>query len=49
MYVEVSDCDKKLFWKLINNYVVEEGKEHGEIGLRRFYFDFFKKEEEGVV
>ena len=40
-YVEVSDYDgKKFLWEVVDDYVVEEGKENYDIGLRGFYVNF---------
>ena len=30
---------------MVDYHAVEEGKDHGEIGLRWFYFNFFNKDE----
>ena len=34
---------------MVDDNVVEEGKEHYEIGLRGFGFNFLDKDKEGVV
>ena len=36
-------------WEVVDDHVVEKGKEHDEIGLRGFYFNFFYEDEEGIV
>ena len=37
---EVTDKDRrKVFWELINDYVVGEGAEHEELGIRGFDFN----------
>ena len=39
--VEVSGSDgNKVLWGVVDAHVVEEGKEHDEIGLRGFDFNF---------
>ena len=49
-YVEVSVSDgKKVLWELVDDTVVEEGKDNYEIGPRGFGFNLFGKDEEGVV
>ena len=42
--MEVSVYDgKRVLWEVVDHSVVEEGKEHDEIGLRKFDFNFFDK------
>ena len=37
----MSDYDgKKFLWEVVDDYVVEEGKENYDIGLRGFYVNF---------
>ena len=37
--MEVSGSDeKKVLWELVNDHVVEEGKEHDDIGRRGVWF-----------
>ena len=40
---------KKVLWEVVNDHVVEEPTDHEDIGLRGFDFNFFEKDEEGVV
>ena len=40
---------KKVLWEVVDNHVVEEPTDHEEIGLRGFDFNFFDKDDEGVV
>ena len=40
---------KKVLWGVLDEHVVEEGKDHDEIGLWRFDFNLFDEDEEGVV
>ena len=40
-YVEVSGSDgKKVIWELVDDNVVDEGKDHAEIGIQVFDFNF---------
>ena len=39
----------KMFWEVVYDHVVEEGKEHDDIGLRGFGFNFFGEDEERLV
>ena len=41
-------CGKKVLWKVVYDHGVEEGNDSDEIGLRRFDFNLFEKDEEGV-
>ena len=34
-----------VIWEVVDNHVVKEGKEHYEIGLRGFCFNFFGEDE----
>ena len=45
----VGHYKKKVLWEVIDNHVVEEPTDHEEIGLRGFDFNFFDKDDEGVV
>ena len=48
--VEVSNKDrKKVIWEIVDDYVVEEGVEHEELGLQGFDFNLFDEEREGCV
>ena len=48
--MEVTGYDgKKFLWEVVDDHVVEEGKEHDEIGLWGFDFDLFEKDKEGVL
>ena len=48
--VEVSGSDgKRVLWGVVDDHVVEEEKEHDEIGLQRFYLIYFEKCYKGVV
>ena len=40
---------KKVLWEVVDNLFVEEPTDHEEILLRRFDFNFFSEDEEGVV
>ena len=43
--VEDSDKDrKKIMLGVADDHAVEEGVEHGELGLRGFYFNLFNEE-----
>ena len=43
-YVEMSGYyGNKVIWGVLDDNVVEEGKEHDEIGLRGFDFNFMMK------
>ena len=48
--MEVTGYDGRNFlWLVLDDPVVEVGKNRDEIGLREFDFNFFDKYEEGVV
>ena len=48
--MEVSGSDgKKFLWEVVDDHVVEEGKEHNDIGLWGFDFILFGEDGEGVV
>ena len=48
--MEVTGYDGRNFlWVVLDDPVVEVGKNRDEIGLREFDFNFFDKYEEGVV
>ena len=48
--MEVSGSDgKKILWEVVYDRVIDEGKDHYEIGLRGFDFNLFDEDEEGVV
>ena len=38
-----SSDGKKFLWGVVEDYIVEEGKEHDDIGLRGFDFNLFTK------
>ena len=47
--VKVSGSDgKKVLWEVVDDHVVEEGKEHDDIGLWGFDFNLIDKDKEGV-
>ena len=47
--MEVSGSDgKKVLWEVVDDHVVEEGKEHDDIGLWGFDFNLIDKDKEGV-
>ena len=47
--VEVVGNDRrKVLWVVVNDRVVEEPTDHDEIGLQRFGFNLFEKDEKGV-
>ena len=39
----------KVLWEVVDDHVVEDPTDHEEIGLRRFGFNLFHGDEEGVV
>ena len=41
--------ENKFLWEVVDNHVDDDGKEHDEIGLRGFNFNFFHEDDEGVV
>ena len=45
----VGNEKKKVLWEVVNNHVLEEPTDNKEIGLRGFDFNFFDKDEEGIV
>ena len=45
----VSSDGNKVLWVVVDNRVVEEGKDHDGIGLRGVGFNLFDKYEEGIV
>ena len=48
--MEVSGSDgKKVLWVAVENHAIEEGNEHGEIGIQGFYFGYFEEDREVVV
>ena len=48
--VEVAGHNKKkLLWEVVGDHVVEEPRDHVDIGLRGFDFNIFDEDEEGVV
>ena len=40
---------KKVLWEVVKNHVVEEPTDHEDIGIQVFDFNYFNKDEEGVV
>ena len=49
-YVEVVSFDrKKVLWEVVENHVLKEVKDHDEIWLQGFGFNYFDKDEEGVL
>ena len=40
---------KRFVWGVVDDHVVEEPTDHEDIGLRGFDYNFFDKDEEGVV
>ena len=40
---------KKFIWEVVDDHVVEERKDHYDIGLQGFDFNSFDKYEEGFV
>ena len=49
-YVEVLGYDgKKRIWEVVDDHFFEEGKEYDEIGIWRFDYNLFDKDEEGLT
>ena len=48
--VEVVGHDKKkLLWEVVGDHVVEDPRDHKDIGLRGFDLNIFDEDKEGVV
>ena len=48
--MEVVSFDrKKVLWEVVENHVLKEVKDHDEIWLQGFGFNYFDKDEEGVL
>ena len=48
--MEVVGSDRKeVLWEVVDGHVIEEENDHEDTGLREFDFNFFDKDEKGVI